>query len=58
MYKAFSNKLIKLVKMHCAEALSLGTFITHMNSFDLKLNQIKLRFSSAKVILLSEVSHV
>ena len=40
--KTFSEKLIKHVKINCAEALSLGTFITHINSFDLELNQIKL----------------
>ena len=56
--KKYSHKLNKLVKIHCAEAFSLGTFITRMSSFDLKLIQNKLKFYSAKVILLNEVSHV
>ena len=41
-----------------SKSFSLGTFITHMRSFDLKLIQIKLQFKSVKVILSSEVSHV
>ena len=38
------QQLIKLVEVHCAEAFSLGTSITQMSSFDLKLIQIKLKF--------------
>ena len=52
------NKLIKLVKTHSAEAFSLGTFITHIGSFVLQSIQIKVKFWSEKVILLSEASHV
>ena len=42
--KKYSNKLIKLVKIHCAEAFSLGTLITHMSSSELKLIQNKIKF--------------
>ena len=33
-----------LAKIHSSEAFLLGTFITHMNCFDHKLIQIKLKF--------------
>ena len=52
--KTVRGKSMNIIRSHCAEAFSLGTFITYINSFDLKLIQIKF----AKVILLSEVSHV
>ena len=44
MFETFSEKLIKHVIIHCAEALSLETFITHMISFDLGLMQTELKF--------------
>ena len=49
---------MKIVKNHSAEAFLLGTLITQMSSFDLILPQIILKFLSAKVNLLSELSHV
>ena len=53
--KTFTDKLIKLAKIHSAEAFSLVTLKIRMSSFDLKLNQIKLKFKSAVRLRLSEV---
>ena len=41
--KTFCNKLIKVIKIRCAEAFLLGTFITHTNPFHHKLIQFKLK---------------
>ena len=35
--KTFSDKSIKLVKIHCAEAFSLGTFITRVPLYAMQL---------------------
>ena len=49
---------MKIVKNYSAEVFLLGTFITRMSSFDLILPQIILKFLSANLNLLSELSHV